>query len=260
MRFSVILIAALLAGCGNGDSSTDGAPPDMLAPHDLLPPEDQAPPVCDVFTQVGCSAGEHCTVGKINGKSQNLCWPNTSTPIAEGGLCMPVSPDSVTVGDQCASGFACVSEIGDLRCRKLCLQHSDCKPNQACVAPTGSNQFGTVLGVDGVAVAACVDDSGCDPILQTGCPSGQRCLISRSDFEGRVAVCGVNVIGQGAPGADCASSLDCAAGVRCSGLGFCRQLCYAMQPASLPAGQGGCPANYMCSTIAGTNGTYGECD
>jgi hypothetical protein len=258
MRFTALLVAALVAGCSGGDD-TDASPADMLVVHDMTPP-DAPPPVCDVLAQTGCSAGQHCTVGTVNGMGQNLCWPDPVNPLAPGDACKPTSMDGVTFGDNCQKGYVCQNEIGDLRCRKLCVQHSDCAANQACSGPTGSNQTATVLGVDGVAVAACVDDSGCDPILQTGCPAGQRCLISRSDFIARVTVCGIMVNGQGAPGAECASSLDCAAGVRCSGLGFCRQICYPAASGNPAPGQGGCPANFMCDEIPGTNGMFGECD
>jgi len=258
MRFTAVFVAVLLAGCVGGDDSTDGPPPDLIV-HDMTPP-DAMPPVCDVLAQTGCAPGTHCTVGKINGKTQNLCFPDAAHPLPEGSPCMPKAPDGVTQGDDCAVGLACTSEIGDLKCRKLCLQHTDCKASQACVGPTGSNQTGNVLGVDGVAVASCVDDTGCDPILQTGCPTGTRCMLSRSDFTTRVTICGLMVTGQGAPGADCTSSLDCAAGVRCSGLGFCRQLCYPMGPGSPAPGMGGCPSGYMCSPIGGTNDKFGECD
>jgi hypothetical protein len=260
MRFTVIFLAVIAAGCGDDSSGMDGGAVDMIVPHDLVPQQDQAPPVCDVLAQTGCSAGQHCTVGKINGTPQNLCFMNAANPLAEGAACMPVSPDSVTVGDTCAAGLACVNEIGDVRCRKLCLAHEDCGANQACVALTGSNQTGTVLGVTDVAVNACVDDSGCDPIMQTGCPTGTRCVITRSDFVARVTVCGQNVTGQGKPGDECASSLDCAAGVRCSGLGFCRQLCYPLVSGNPPVGQGGCPSGFMCTPISAADSKYGECD
>src|SRR5436305_13644173 len=127
MRFSAILFAALLtAGCGDDGSGMDGGVVDMVVPHDLVPQQDQAPPVCDVLAQSGCSAGTHCTVGKINGKAQNLCWPNAANPLPEGSPCLQASPDGVTQGDDCAAGLACVDEIGDKRCRKLCLQHAHC--------------------------------------------------------------------------------------------------------------------------------------
>jgi hypothetical protein len=262
MRISLAFVL-LLAACGSDNNNADGsAGPDMAAPAgDMKPP----PPICDEIKMTGCMSGQHCTVGSSNGTPGDVCIPNPASPIPEGGDCQAVQLGGPSlVGDNCTPGTACISFLGISKCRKFCYFHEDCASGAVCSVPTDSGNSTTDPFMQPVPLEACITGDNCDAIKQTGCPTGQRCLISRGDEDRsglntyRVTVCGM-ATGNAAPGASCQASSDCQPGYRCGGLGFCRQLCY---PNMLPdAGVGStCAIGGDCTPIPGTNNVYGECD
>jgi hypothetical protein len=243
---------------------------DLGVPADLLPaPEDAAPyvPVCDPKAQTGCPTGQHCTVATVDGRPLEQCIPTPKNPIPAGGACAPLQlQGTALVGDSCEPGTACVGLVDVFKCRPFCFVHSDCAAGSSCVAPTGSPLRKMVSMNLQFALSSCAIDDGCDPVGQTGCPGGQRCLISRADTDiqgnlvGRVTICGM-ATGSLLNGGNCASSADCAPGFRCSGLGFCRKLCYVNEaPDGGNPSAGMCPADVVCGPIAGISDSYGECD
>jgi hypothetical protein len=150
------------------------------------------------------------------------------------------------------------------RCRKPCFAHADCRSTESCSAATTSptEKQNPVFADVKDPLNGCVADEHCDPITQTGCfvPS-TRCLISRSDDRHRVTVCGYpGSKGSQPPGSTCNSSGDCRPGVRCSGIGFCQQLCYLDAPANASIGTCNSVPGTQCSSIFGAGGHYGECD
>jgi hypothetical protein len=260
-----LFLALVVSAAGCGDSNNNSADFSM-PPADLLPPpEDAAPyvPACDPIAQTGCGTGEHCTVAKVNGAPMEACIPTPKNPIPEGGTCMPLQlQGSALVGDSCAPGTACIGLIDVFKCRPFCFQHSDCASG-SCVAPTGSPLRKMFSKDVELALATCTANEGCDPVVQTGCP---RCFVSRGDVDStgnlvsRITFCGMSS-GQLPAGGSCSSSADCAAGYRCSGLGFCRKLCYVTDgPDGGDPAAGLCPAPIVCAPIAATSDVYGECD
>ena len=263
MRFCLAFVCALTA-CGNdnNNNASDGsAPADMaVTAADML-----IPPACDEIKMTGCMSGQHCTVGTSNGTPGDVCIPNPSAPIAEGGDCQEVQLGGPSlIGDLCTPGTACINFLGISKCRKVCYFHEDCPSGDVCSAPTNSMNSTVDPFMQPVPLEACLAPDNCDAIKQTGCPSGMRCLLSRGDetkdgnSSFRVTICGM-ATGNAAPGSSCQSSADCMPGYRCGGLGFCRQLCY---PNMLPdAGVGStCAIGGDCTPIDGTNNVYGECD
>lgn len=76
------------------------------------------------------------------------------------------------------------------------------------------------ITVDVTAPPCGADLGDCDPVLNTGCPEGQACVID--DVFNLHAVCGTP--GRGVPGAECQREADCAAGLHCLE-GQCVMLC-----------------------------------
>jgi hypothetical protein len=254
MRFVPFLVVALVGGCGGNDNNSN---PDLTMSMDMAVADAANLDTCDAVAQTGCAGGQHCTVGTLGGKPANVCTPTPASPLAEGAACSPVDLGNSVTGDQCATGTACVAEIGISRCRKLCFVHSDCTAG-GCVVDTHSPQIKMDPSLGPLPLWACTTDDGCDPIQQTGCSGGLRCVLSPSDGTVRLTVCGM-ATGTGGAGANCTSSADCQAGYRCGGLGFCRQLCYYTPPDGGVVTGGTCPSPVMCSPIVNTT-EYGECN
>ena len=251
MRFALALLVAA-AGCGGSSHSTGdfAIPPDMAQPIDA---SGLAGFPCDVVGQTGCDPGLHCTVGMIGQNGADLCEPTAQDPLPVGSPCSPVSFGFYT-GDLCTPGTACVDYAGVSLCRPLCFRHSDCAslPNSYCVGPTNSPTM-KMTNFGSQPLSACIQDTGCDPVAQTGCPAGFGCYLAGEDSAGRPAVCESGYL-TGKPGADCQRQRDCAPGEECAELGFCRALCY------LDQASGACAdPSLSCGPIFGSS-TYGDCD
>ncbi|NVB77455.1 MAG: hypothetical protein HOV81_03590 [Kofleriaceae bacterium] len=124
MRSHVVLLVALLAGCGGDDgqiicrSVPEGAiahcHPDAGRPVDASGP-------CNPLTQEGCSVGEKCTwlldanvpehVGHVG------CAPSGTAMV--GDPCLFGAPGTTGV-DNCIAGLVCSTVQGEGTCRELC--------------------------------------------------------------------------------------------------------------------------------------------
>ncbi len=248
------LVLVVVAGCSN---TAEVGSSDLSATDDMGPPIDAAGTygaACDVTSKTSCLTGLHCS-STPNG---DQCIPDPPSPIPPGGPCTPITFGAV-VGDFCTPGTQCIDFDGTSLCRPGCFQHSDCPNDGFCVAPTASSATMRVPGQGMVPFSACVDDSGCDPVLQTGCDAGGTCYFSGADDVGRARVCDTKH-GSQPPDTSCASHRDCAPGESCSGLGFCRLLCYRL-PIDTDGGiVGACPDGTTCNPFFGSGDTYGICE
>jgi hypothetical protein len=251
MRY--LLIVALLAGCGSKSAvpPRDGGVTDLATALNT----DAFFYQCDVQAQTGCQPGQYCAAVLFDGNPANQCVPVVQNPIPEGGNCQPILlGDGFTVADFCAPGTTCAAVGSSLVCRRFCFTHRDCPNGGVCAAATNSpttkaSQFGPQ------PIAACVYGVDCDPVAQTGCPDGTRCMFSASDEVGRVLLC-LKASGLSPPEATCQASSQCAPGVICAGLGFCRQICYQQPP---DGGLGACTQG-TCMEFQGSTAKYGRCE
>jgi hypothetical protein len=211
---------------------------------------------CDVLKQTGCSGGKKCTIGLQDGQPRDLCFDVISPAAQLGAACQQLTGGNIS-GDNCAAGLVCTTFASQTKCRVPCYLRSDCPTGSACIAPTASTSVRSVAGQD-YGLAACVPTSDCDPIAKTGCGVGQVCYFSAADDVGISDLC-LMPTGNGMAGDDCKKARDCAAGFKCSGLGFCRRLCY-YEPPDGGAGLGTCPPGEgACTPFYFSTDEYGTC-
>ena len=248
-------VALIVAGCG---ASSEMPSADLGVAADLSAEVMALPPECDVYRDSGCPDGQKCTIGSDHGQPRDLCFAISANPLGEGAACAAVTVGDRS-GDDCAPGLICLDFPGDgPRCRKPCFQRSDCPAGGGCVLGTPTSTIGTVDGGTFI-LKACIADSACNPIAQSGCANGRACYLSPPDDVGRVAMC-LTTQTSGMAGDDCDRQVACAPGFRCNGFGFCRRLCYyGMPDGGAPAGAGTCPAvEGPCDRLA-LGGIYGIC-
>jgi len=171
-----------------------------------------------------CGTGCSCGWCGVDSSGAVACLPGTPGTATAGMACDPSKPAA------CAPGLYCRAECGTGRCYKFCDTSSDC-PNG------GSCNF----SVPGTSILLCSD--ACDPIAQTGCPSGYGCYPSGSTGE-------CDCAGTGKTGASCMLAHDCVPGATCIG------------PQNATTCQKICGSNADCGPLGICNSfgaTYGYC-
>ena len=254
---ALVLLAAA-AGCGDDSSG----PADMTVSIADMTMQDMVvlKPECDLFAQTGCGAGLRCTVGTQNGTPRILCAPPATTPVGEFAACMAVDLGGGRMGDDCATGLACIDFPGDgPHCRRPCYERAQCAAGNGCVFTSPASQTRTDVDAGDESLAFCAKNDGCDPVAQTVCSGGKGCWLSPADDVGRLGVCLMS-LATGMAGADCKAQAECAPGFRCNGQGFCRRYCYFETPdGGAQPGQGGCPAAEGICDRFSFPGIYGIC-
>lgn len=162
---------------------------------------------CDVASQTGCAAGQHCLLGA----GQAFCATPGELPV--GATCS---------AEQCVAGAQCLALApGSPRtCTALC---------DPSLPAYGCDCVG-VTGLDAVGVCGPPPPSACDLLDPGGCPDGQVCQYPGGSF----GVCG-------APGAQPEGGLcfgeECEAGLDCYGdepafgvPGTCLRFCDLLAP------------------------------
>jgi hypothetical protein len=164
------------------------------------------------------------------------------------GMCVAAG----TIGDgmpcsmatDCQEGFACVVESGMTMgtCQHYCCPMA-AGADSAC--PTGQS-CATMFADTDVGFCSFPDD--CDPIMQTGCASGQGCYLGG----GGTFRCATPLPDAGMTGHPCEVTNDCVPGYGCFGSpGMCAELC-------TPGAGTECDAPAMCNGITGYT-TVGVC-
>jgi len=170
------------------------------------------PVSCDLIPQDGCTAGFACDIADVDGNGE--CRPIT----VDGG-----EDDSCnSSANACGAGFTCVGQSPTVDvCTQMC--HTDAQ----CDAPNGSRCIGSLIdsgtGEEIQNINIC--SNACDPIGQTGCTAGLRC-IAGGMTGGDITDCAEP--GTRAFGATCSSTTDCVAGGICVDDGtdmLCRRMC-----------------------------------
>lgn len=215
------------AGTDARDAGTD-TPPGFDAGTDAGPvacPERWPAPasVCDPRDSTGCAASRTCT-------------PDPRTPGTT--LCQPTG--GAGVGESCGGASACQRglvcqafvDASNPRCREQCAGGA------GCTCPTITD---ACFALESTAYGAC--RSPCDPIANTGCSGGDKCVRS---------VYGTSCersTGNAGQGESCAVFTDCAPGGYCliwNGVAQCLPICLI--------------ADSACTCRSdGTSTVYGHC-
>lgn len=204
-----------------------------------LPPK----PVCMSETpnvQTCPRSGVPCNPTCGTGCDCGWCGLDLSGAVA----CLKGTPGTKTTGsscdpsnaNDCAPGLTCKGECGGStgRCYKFCETNDDCASGTTCNMSVGSIHL------------CSLPDPGCDPVKQTGCPSGLACYPS-----GSRTVC--DCPGTAGTGVGCLLGATCLPGYQCVSLtgmstdGTCQRLCRT----SLDCG--------AASTCVTSGTTYGYC-
>ncbi len=153
-----------------------------------------------VAPQCGCDTGEGCY-------------------LSSGAGCLPAGVGPVDAAceynDDCVPGTGCMGSGGLGACRPYCYSAADCESGERCIR----------LGAAGGAAGIC--EPLCDPLGDTGCPSGRQCIVanSRTEPDGDSAIAtGCGAPGVIPPGSPCSTTSACVSGSACDGM-YCRRLC-----------------------------------
>ncbi len=209
--------------CYRGDAGIDMAVKPVctsVTPDAATCSRDPAPgQACNPACESGCSCG-WCSV--VSGVP--TCVTGTPGTKAIGELCDPAK------SADCAPGLACHPECGKGRCFKYCETSTDCPSGASCTAAGGT-------------LCTQQQDSSCNPVTMSGCPSGYGCYPT-----GPVAYC--DCAGTTAPGAPCSVTAACTPGNGCVGTmssaAVCQKVCKTAAD---------CNGSGNCTLV----GSYGYC-
>ncbi|CRK16432.1 hypothetical protein BN1723_011492, partial [Verticillium longisporum] len=157
------------------------------------------PRLCTPITNFGCDAGETCRL-QLGGGSLTACVPSTSNtgPVCTPGClatetctapvsgtgpntCEPnevTTPQPLVCTPSCTSTQTCTAPISG-------TGPNTCVPNNSpatCDADgdCGSGLICVSLGLGSTSANICILPNGCIPVLNLGCTSSQRCVVSLS--------------------------------------------------------------------------------
>ncbi|KAF3353233.1 Set1 complex component sdc1 [Verticillium dahliae VDG1] len=157
------------------------------------------PRACTPITNFGCDAGETCRL-QLGGGSLTACVPSTSNtgPVCNPGClatetctapvsgtgpntCEPnevTTPQPLVCTPSCTSTQTCTAPISG-------TGPNTCVPNNSpatCDADgdCGSGLICVSLGLGSTSANICILPNGCIPVLNLGCTSSQRCVVSLS--------------------------------------------------------------------------------
>lgn len=202
---------------------------------------------CDPVAQ-DCPNGKECEVAPSDGGGSAYsaqCTDPKTGSVPKGGVCSNSS--------DCVPGADCIQQ----RCAPHCCEGSDL----ACGTSVPEGFLGTCsINVQYPNTTpngrVCTYGATCKPYKVQPCPMGYACLVE--DMAGAAKCNGIFMPPGKTVGTPCMYKNDCADGMMCVGGGpdggsVCMWVCYKPPGpydagiVSLPAGQGGCPANKMCN-------------
>jgi hypothetical protein len=201
---------------------------------------------CDLVAQ-DCAGGKECVIVPSDGGFAARCEDPSSGSVPKGGVCS-------TTAD-CVAGGRCIMN----RCSPHCCTLGDNTPcgvsvPEGFIGTCGINLKDQQTSID--LGLFCTFNAACKPYKIQPCPSDYTCLVE--DMSGSAKCVQIYMTPGKTVGQTCTAANDCQDGMMCVGGGpdggsVCMWVCYkggGPYPAnisSLPAGQGGCPANKMCN-------------
>ena len=200
---------------------------------------------CNLACQTGCPCGERCNITATGPR----CVSTSAQAKTLGQVCN-LTNGGVAGFDNCAPGLVCLKEMcGALsRCYRFCSSNAQCG-SLSCNIPIDQNNG---QPNNTAAATACeVPRQDCDPVAQTGCPSGMACFLLNDGS----TLCDCPSAAPGGDGAACLLYYDCNAGLTCVpspiGGAVCRPICSTIAP--------NCGMGRTCSASAAANTKLGFC-
>lgn len=253
MSLKSLWLLGALAGCGFGDNNGGATVPvDGGLDGAILPAEDarvevDAPanqPVCGNGTKEGAEACDDGNLASGDGCSP-ICMVETAaacslvpqsgcsgaTPACDvGGIdvtecravtSMGTSNNHCSTFTACKAGYTCIGDDDPNNtpwCARFCLADGDC-------TGTGSRCVTDLVDENDDPLNVTVCSNACNPVTQSGCPSGMGCLAAGA-MGGAYTDC--RYMGATPDGSTCVSSTDCFEGSTCVTIGAaktCRAYC-----------------------------------
>jgi cysteine-rich repeat protein len=209
----------------------------------------ETPTTCDLIPQAGCTttSSPACDLDATGASTACRAVTGTGTSLSH----CPHTTD-------CEAGYTCLKDHDFPSqapwCSPFCLGDLDC-------TGVGSRCLHQLTDIHGQLISAHVCTNACDPIHQTGCPSGMGCVGEYAPDTGPDYTQCIYMAGQ-ADGSTCTDENQCKPGSDCvndttTGNAECARYCI-YTPSQL-----GCPAGQLCtrfntSLIIGTK-EYGAC-
>src|SRR5262245_12014505 len=168
---------------------------------------------CDILTQCGCASTDSCDIDFSD--FMGTACRVINTPGREDSACNSAS--------KCDRGYACIGG-SQATCRKYCAGDAECgSPRGQCVIDI-TNQGAPIADIPPVC------SSNCDPVtgVAGACPANFKCVISTTNHKGtdrNIVVC--------APAGNNGQGVSCQSGAN--------------------GADTLCKANFLCSTVDGTN-------
>lgn len=250
MSLKSLWLLGLVAGCGFGDNhgsalSMDGGPDGMITPvADAREPDAPSGPACGNGVREGNEACDDGNLASGDGCSP-ICMVETAaacsivpqsgcsgaTPACDiGGIdvteCRAVtsqgtSNNHCSVSTACKAGYTCISDDDPQNtpwCARFCITDADC-------TGTGSRCTTGLVDENNDPLNVKVCSNACNPVAQSGCPSGMGCL-AQNDAAGDYTDC--RYMGTTPDGGSCMKSTDCLEGSTCvtvGGVNTCHAYC-----------------------------------
>ncbi|HVR61359.1 MAG TPA: hypothetical protein VMU50_05635 [Polyangia bacterium] len=198
---------------------------------------------CSLACQTGCGCGQRCNVTKTGPR----CVGAPSPAKALGEVCQ-LTNGGVQGFDDCAPGLVCLGEMcGKInRCYRLCSSDAQCGAGISCSIPVNTQT--SVLGFN--PKVCDVPRQDCDPIAQTGCPSGLTCYLLNDGN----TLCDCPSSSASAEGGSCVLYYDCKASLTCvasaGSSAACRSICATASST--------CAMGTTCKAI-GASTKFGNC-
>jgi large repetitive protein len=227
--------------CGNGHvdpgEECDGGPDCDVTCHDIVTTS------CVLIPQSGCDANQACDIADAAGNG--ACRAVTANGTADSSC--------AAADTACAAGYTCVGQSDTIdTCSKMCHVDAQCSGAGArCVLELLDGTTGDPIP----GINTCTNS--CDPVDQTGCASGLRCIAASMDTGGDITDC--SPPGNRLTNQTCGSTDDCVGGDICVDTGastLCLEYCEV--GIDTCAGTATCIGFVDPLLIAGTE--YGACN
>lgn len=210
--------------CGNGTREAGEACDDGN-----LASGDGCSPTCQVETATACSLVPQ---GGCGGDTPACDLDEDGSTTCRAVTSQGTSNHHCSTDTACKAGYTCIGDGTPATpwCARFCLADADCLGDGSRCVIGLANEVGDLLNVT-------VCSNACNPVTQSGCPSGMGC-VARSATAGDFTDC--RYMGSKLDGQSCTSSAECRPGSDCvtaGGVSTCERYCLVGDDTTCGLGQ-----------------------